>query len=885
MRRPTNVFGSGVALLIAISLGEAGELQPPASTRYAVAEIEAVPDFQRHILPLMSRLGCNGRACHGSFQGQGGFRLSLFGYDFDADHQAILAEGEDRVDAEVPELSLIVQKPTLAIPHEGGKLLDVESWQYMVLSTWIESGAPPADGASTFERLEVLPSEILFTDDSQQVPLQVIAHWADGSREDVTCLTRFQTNDESIALVDADGLVSSAGRGDTHIVAFYDNGVAAVPVLRPVSELIGPMYPDVPSPTEVDRLVLEKLRKLGIVPSETATDAEFLRRVSLDLTGTLPTPAEVKAFLVDDAVDKRARKIDELLERPTYAAWWTNRLCDLLGASGGNFQGLNLPNQYARQWYDWIYRRIAENVPYDALIADIVLATSRKEGQSYEDYSAEMSSYFRRGAPADFSERETMPHFWARRNLRQPEEKALAFSYAFLGVRLDCAQCHKHPFDQWTQQDFRQFQDFFLPIRYGPSREAVEQRRALLQDQGFDPRTQNQNQFLQRLFNQMVVNRGDPYPWEELTVLPPRVPARPNAARPVRGNARVLTPKLLGGDAVHLTDYNDPRQPLMEWMRDPENPYFARALVNRVWANYFGRGLVDPPDDMNLANPPSNGPLLEYLATGFVSSGFDMKWLHREITGSETYQRSWKPNETNRLDERNHSRAGVRRLPAEVILDAIKQTSVREEALSAAWTSLDGRGIGPDGTERFRRTGAGYADGVFGRSARDTNCDCSRSDEPNLLQLIYLQNDPELLGGLEREDGWIAGLGQPGPVVNRGGPSEADLARQLARIELQIRRLEGKNPAPLARVRLERRRDMIRTQLAQRSSAPSEPASDEARLVDLISEAYLRSLSRPPDDRELTVAEGYLNASNDLKAGLRDLLWALLNTKEFMTNH
>ncbi len=246
-----------------------------------------------------------------------------------------------------------------------------------------------------------------------------------------------------------------------------------------------------PTPTEVDRLIVEKLRKLGIVPSEVCTDEEFLRRVSLDMTGTLPTPEEVRAFQADNDPDKRARKIDELLERPTYAAWWTNRLCDVLGNSGGNFQGQNGGNDYARLWYEWMYRRIAENMPYDELIAGIVLASSREPDQDYEEYAAEMSSYFRKDDPADFAERDTMPYFWARRNLRQPEEKALGFSYAFLGVRLECSQCHKHPFDQWTQQDFQQFQAFFEPIRYGASSDSAGLRRELLDEMGFDPETRS----------------------------------------------------------------------------------------------------------------------------------------------------------------------------------------------------------------------------------------------------------------------------------------------------------------------------------------------------------------------------------------------------------
>ena len=342
------------------SFRPAAESVPPARVRFATEAdaATATPDFQRHVLPLMGRVGCNTRSCHGSFQGQGGLRLSLFGYDFAADRETLLKQDSGRVVLDDPEASKILAKPTLAQPHKGGKRFEADSWAYRLLSRWIEGGARGVNANPVkFDRLEVTPSEVNFTAAGDKVALKVLAHWEDGTVEDVTCLTRFRTNDESIAEVDEDGFVSSRGRGDTHIIAFYDNGVASIPVLRPVSDQTGDRYPSVATASKVDELVVAKLRKLGVVPSPVCTDAEFLRRVGLDLTGTAPTPAEVEAFLSDPDPAKRAKKVDELLARPTYAAWWTTKLCDYTGAAPQTLNAQQWGNLAPRQWYEWINQR------------------------------------------------------------------------------------------------------------------------------------------------------------------------------------------------------------------------------------------------------------------------------------------------------------------------------------------------------------------------------------------------------------------------------------------------------------------------------------------------------------------------------------------------
>lgn len=887
----------GIALFLAAGLlpADAAEMVRPIRERYTPAEVEEVPDFQRHVLPLMGRLGCNGRACHGSFQGRGGFRLSLFGYDFKMDHEALLKEGSGRVDRETAEASKILQKPTLTSPHKGGKRMEEDSWQYRVLLRWVEGGAKSVEQPVAFEKLEVAPAEVQFQKAGETVQLQVIAHWADGTTEDVTCISRFRTNDESIAEINEDGLVTCKGPGDAHVVAFYDNGVAVTQTILPVSEQVGAKYPEVATPTAIDRLVLTKLKKLGVVPSEVCSDTEFLRRVSLDMTGSLPTPAEVEAFAADSSPNKREAKVDELLARPTYAAWWTSKLCDLAGVTPRNLNvGMgNFQNDMARHFYEWIYKRVKDNMRYDELVANIVLASSRKPGQSYDDFIKEQTSYYRKSDPADYSaNHETMPYYWLRRNLRTPDEKALGFSYTFLGVRLECAQCHKHPFDQWTQDDFKQFTAFFTPVVYGLQQEGRQYAQKMREDLKLDPKKMGGQ--LQRLYTEMVRD-GKTIPWGEVYVNPNRTFARMNANQQAKQGkgGRVITPKLLGAEEVALAGVTDPRKPLMEWLRRKDNPYFARAFVNRVWAVYFGRGISNPPDDMNLANPPSNAALLEYLAEGFVAHDYDMKWLHREIALSDTYQRSWQTNETNKLDECNFSHALVRRLPAEALIDAVAQATSRSSDLAQAHENVADRAIGVTGTLAGARRGAGnYAAKIFGRSDRDTNCDCSTSNEPNLLQSIYLQNDQETLNAIERSGSWLDERAVAGK--NKLTALEADtkavdlLTVQASGLEKRIAALSDDDKQEKQLEKLKKQLKKTNEELATRQKRVREAEKDAPRPFDaeqVIVEAYERTLGRKPAESEAQLARDYFRQAGDEAKGMRDLLWALLNTKEFVTNH
>jgi hypothetical protein len=858
----------GAALLGVDAL--AADLTTPIHDRFASPQAE--PSYQKHVLPLMSKVGCSGRACHGSFQGQGGFRLSLFGYDFQQDHQALVSGDEPRVDLKSPEQSLILRKPTMQEDHGGEKVIEKDSWQYNILAGWIKRGARDDSATnSAISHLEIEPAELVFRRAGQTVQLRVLAHWQDGAIEDVTDITRFRTNDESVATVDEKtGQVIAVGSGDTHVVAFYDNGVAPVAAMLPVSDKVGADYPPLAAATQIDKLIATKLKKVGIIPSELCSDAEFLRRASLDLCGTLPMPQEIRQFTADQSSDKRGRKIDEMLERPTYAAWWTTVICDVTGNNTNQLEiaGKYLEPESSRNWYDWIYRRVSENTPYDKMMEGLVLAVGRQPSQSYADYCAEMTSYVRSKDPADFTERETMPLYWGRRNMQKPEEKALMFSYTFLGVRLQCAECHKHPFDQWTQEDFNSFQAFFAGVVYERQNRRDPEVAAMMRAVGIDPDADKGNGNNPGRTMAQAARDGKTVPFPELIARsePRRGKKNSNDIKAANGSSRVITPKVLGGEEVLLANYDDPRQPLMDWMRSPENPYFARAWVNRVWTRYFGVGIIDPPDDLNLANPPSNAELLDYLTDGFVESGYDMKWLHRTIVSSDAYQRSRVTNETNELDRRNFSHALLRRMPAEVAMDAIAMATAGGVELDRFQDDLRERYIGlkaeQGGSGRGQRR---YALGIFGRPDRITTCDCERSNDPTLLQSLFLYNDGETHKAI-KAGGWISDLER----VERYGD---ELPQQIERIRARLEQPEDAG---------EKRARELRIELARMEASRTVNISDRQGLVE---ELYLRTVSRLPDPQERDAALEYLHSAPSISSGMRQLLWVMLNTKEFILNH
>ncbi len=908
-----------VALSVTNAVIAAEDVIPPASQRFVSKDADEVPNFQQHVVPLLSRLGCNGRACHGSFQGQGGFRLSLFGYDFKLDHEGMTKgdaekKKEPRVLIEEPEDSLTLLKATQETPHRGGKRMDVDSWQYNIFRNWIKAGAKTvAEDAPTFVRLDVTPREIQFAKNGEQTQLKAVAVWSNGTQEDVTPLCRFNSNDEVMASIDANGLVTAGDMGDTHVVVNYDAGVVPIPVIRPVSDKAGDKYPQIATATKVDELVVQKLRKLGIVPSELCEDHEFLRRASLDITGTLPAPQEVVAFLSDTDSNKRAKKIDELLERPGYAAWWATKLSDF---TGNNANMLNRGNVIrgaaaAQAWYDWLFSRVANNTPYDELVAGIVAGKSRKDGESYEDYCQRMSGYFASKSETSYGDHPSLDFFWSRQNFLKSEDRAIGFAYTFMGMRIQCAQCHKHPFDQWTQNDFNQFKEFFNGTAMRTRPEDKDNLDAMLVSLGVDKKAKGND--LQKLLP-AEMNKGKVVPFEELVVQKPQAPkandkdrkkdkdkdnGKANARKPAGPSA-----KLLGGDVIYLTEYDDPRSPLMSWLREKNNRFFARAFVNRVWSNYFSVGIVNPADDMSLANAPSNAPLLDYLATEFVEHNFDMKWLHREICNSAAYQRSWHPNETNKLDQKNFSHAIPRRLPAEVAVDVIKQATLSDTEFANFTANLKGRAIfNAIPNQKNQGQGAGFAVTVFGRSTRESNCDCDRSMEASLLQTVYMQNDDDIVKLLGDGKGWVRSLTQvqsakpARPERNDKEIANAKSVRRNFEKALEVNQRALKNARKAGKEgqvkEIEERIAELKAKIAKGQSV-AEVKTDEtpqpADIVrlepdELIKSAYLRSLSRLPEAAEMETSKKFLAQSEDTATGARDLLWALMNTKEFIVNH
>jgi hypothetical protein len=889
---------------------------PPAAvervridSRYATDKTQESPDFRQHVVPLLGKLGCNGRACHGSFQGQGGFRLSLFGYDFKADHENLLTGDEPRTNLSEPLKSLILAKPLEEIDHEGGKRLEKNTWQYRVLVDWIKEGAKGlGEKPVEFVRLEVTPAEIVASRKGESWQLKAVAVWSDGSREDVTPLCRFQTNNDQVVAIEQTGLVTAAGPGDSHVVAFYDNGVVPVPVIFPVSDQVGPRYPATPTPTRIDELVVEKLAKLGEVQAPLCSDTEFLRRVSLDITGTPPAPAEVEAFLADTRSDKRSRKIDELLQQPGYAAWWATRFCDWTGNNSQVNQnnGPDRRDTVSRFWYEWMRTRIEKNVPYDEIVEGIVLGRSRLEDESYTDYCARMTGYQAKDASTSFADQPYLPYFWSRSNFRTSEERALGFAYTFLGVRIQCAQCHKHPFDQWTKDDFDRFENFFARVRFSKTpldKEEKATAEKMLVDLGIDAKTLKGNNLDREVEKQRLAGKVVPY--GETFVVPAPKPvsaaamARKNLDKEAKKRREKLiagrTATVLGGEEFKIDEIEDPREVLMDWMRDDENPYFARAIVNRVWAAYFNVGIVEPPDDHSLANPPSNEKLLDYLAGQFRARGYDLKWLHREIANSRTYQLSWETNATNRLDERNFARAVPRRIPAEVVYDAVKFATASDPEAAKFRESLKGRSIAEPVVSP--RNG-NYALTVFGRSIRESNCDCDRSAEPSLLQTVFLKNDAEMLALIDRRGGWLDQVIRSPETTTSADLTPDKAARRRAerivdQLQEKLARAEKTGDAEtVAQLRpaLESARKRAaelrgKTDGDDVVTAATAAGPDAAEVAAIVKQAYLRTLSRPPTTAEQDRAAGYFREAGDLRIATRDLLWALLNTKEFVVNH
>ncbi len=607
-------------------------------------------------MPIITKAGCNTGGCHGAAHGQDGFHLSLFGYDPDGDYERITREmGARRVNLALPEESLLLQKSTGNVAHTGGKRIDKNSNFYKAILKWIDAGAPRdlADVAHPVA-VDILPRQILLEGENVTQQLQVTARYSDGTMRDVTPLAVFITNNESSAKISPAGLVTSGERGEAFVTARFATTTVGVPVIV-VPKNLAFTFPPVPECNYIDTLIDDKLKKLRIAPSDVCDDEEFLRRVTLDVTGLLPTPAEHDQFLADADEHKREKLVDELLKRPEFVDLWVMKWAELLQIRSGN----DVSTKSALVYFDWLRDQLSRNVPINQLVKQLVAS----DGGTFENPAA------------GFYQFETDP-------LKLAEDTA----QAFLGVQMKCAQCHNHPFDQWTMNDYRGFVAFFTQVA---------------RKKGEDPR------------ETIVFNRGEGESKNPIT------------------NA-VIAPKFLGGAAPDVKG-KDRREALADWLSSSDNPYFARHFANIIWAQFFGRGIIEPVDDVRVSNPPSNPELLDALAQHLVDYHYDFQRLVRDICNSRTYQLSSITNATNESDVRNFSHSAVRRLRAEVMLDCISE-------VTGTKNKFRGLPLGAHAVQIADGQTSNYFLKTFGRATRETPCACEVSMEPNLSQALQLLN-------------------------------------------------------------------------------------------------------------------------------------------------
>ncbi len=641
------------------------------------ASVELPVSFELAIQPILTAQGCSVGACHGKARGQNGFQLSLLCFDPEFDHAAITREARGRrISFGSPNDSLLLRKATGRTPHGGGARLSVDGHDYVTIRRWIEAGAPRriADEPK-LESVELLPNQ------RRQVPMEsqqtlVLAHYSDGSVVDVTDRSAFQSNESAVVSVSDKGVIKAGPiPGEATIMTRFMDRIATTNVMIPLSGEVAPkLYADLPRNNFIDGHVWAKLKLLGITPSEDAGDAKFLRRAYIDIIGRLPTAKDVAEFLADKRPNKREVVIDRLLARPEYADHWANKWADLLR-----------PNPYrvgikAVLNYDhWIREQFRHNRPYNQTVRDLVSA---------------QGSTWRNGATTLFRDR------------RSPDELATLFSQLFLGVRLECAKCHHHPFEKWSQDDFYGFAAYFARVR----------RKGT----GLSPPISGGEEII------LVAKSG-------------------SVKHPLTGE--VVQPKPLFGEVPTIGDDDDPRMVLADWMTSEENDYFARVMVNRVWADMMGRGIVEPVDDLRETNPPSNEPLLAELSDEFRKNNFDLKHLIKTIAISRVYSLSSKPTDRNISDTRNYSRHYRVRMRAEVLLDAVADLAGKPFRFSAM----------PDQSRATQiwthRVSSIFLD-TFGRPDPNQDPPCERTTDSTVTQALHLMNSPEIHAKIIADDSW-----------------------------------------------------------------------------------------------------------------------------------
>lgn len=720
--------------------------------RVSVTHADGTPlHFVNDIVPILTKAGCNAGVCHAKAgNGQNGFQLSLLGFEPGEDYESLVKQGRGRrVFPASPEQSLVLMKATGKSPHVGGARLTEESAAYQTLLEWIRQGAPwGSESTAELAEIEVQPAGGVIQRGQQQ-QLRVIAHYSDRSSRDVTDLALFESNDSAMAEVNQAGLIKVSDiPGKAAIMVRYQGRVTVFNATIPLGVPIEAMPPE---NNFIDSLVFANLKEIGIPPSPVCDDATFLRRVSLDIAGRLPTPEEAAQFLGDSSPGKRDQVIDQLLRSPEHADFFANKWTALL--KNRRDDASDITSNFA--FHAWIRDSLLANKPYDQLVRELLAATGTVIANP--------------------------PVAWYKR-VKEPVTQLEDVAQLFLGVRMQCAQCHHHPFERWSQDDYYSLAAFFSQIGRKPTSTRGEDM----------------------IFHQRGI-----------------------AGATNIKTGKILRPAALGDAVGDIKADEDPRLKLADWMASPGNPFFAKALVNRYWKHFFRRGLIEPEDDIRDTNPPTNPELLAALEDHFVSSGYDLKSLIREITRSSAYQLSEMPNEYNISDQQNYSRYYPRRLQAEVMLDAV-------DDLTGSRTDFPNL---PPGTRAIALPDNSYNRAspflkVFGRPDNASVCECERTQSSSLAQSLHLMNAGDVKAKLSKAGG---------------------TADRLAKSDLD----------------------------------PKEK----------IQQLYLAAFARPPREDELSVALDFLSeprndaASNPIdpaKAStenMQDLIWALINTKEFLFNH
>lgn len=713
----------------------------------AISNIEdTAARFRKHVMPVLNKTGCTQGACHAAQYGKGDLKLSLLGYAPEQDHPALVRDRQQRrISLVQPQDSLLLKKASLEVSHGGGQRFAKHSYEYQILRDWIASGAAKPDSKeANVTALKISPPSRVYTMNGVQ-QLHVIAEYSDGTGRDVTNVARYDSLDDSIATVDRSGYMNIVGHGQAAIMIRFEGQATVSHVLSPFHENVD-LTSFVPN-NFIDEKVRDHWQRLGVTPSTLCSNEHFIRRAFLDSIGTLPTMERVESFLQSTAADKRTQLVDELLgltgdvERDIYgnewSAWWTLKWGDLLRINRND-----LGDGGMWSFANWVRNSLRENKPMDQFVREIITA----QGSIYQNGPA---NYFKTAkTPTDLSE---------------------TTAQVFLGVRLQCAKCHHHPFEVYSQADYYGLAAYFT----------------------------------------RVGNKGS----TDFGALGADTIIKINPTGSIKHprTSKVMEPAPLGGTAIDTTDVRDLRRPLAVWLTSKDNHLFARNIVNRIWGYYMGFGLVEPIDDMRATNPPSNPELLDALATDFVDSGFDLRHLMKSIMLSRVYQLDSTPRPENSANERLYVHYNVKRMPAEALLDAIDFVCGTQERFSGV----------PAGTRAIELPDPNYASyflDTLGRPQRVIACECERASQPNLAQVLHIAN---------------------GDVVNK---KLADKNGRLTNLE----------------------------------------KSDDGTAIN---ELYLLTMSRSPTPAEFAEAAKIITKAEKRREGLEDLLWALLNSREFLFVH